>query len=248
MKKISIIIATYNAEKTLQRCFDSIRNQKNEKVELIVIDGNSNDNTLSIIESNADIVDYYVSESDKGIYDAWNKGVKVSTGEWIEFLGADDNLLPDSLPFYLDYLEKNDDLIKYDIIVGRCWLVDNNGQRLKKYGDPYNWNVFKKFMKLSHGSSLQNRKLFEELGMFSLDFKICADYEFLLRKKLKAKFVNREILEMQIGGASDTIQGLIDSFRVKQARKASPCFINLYYLVKGIFGFYFRKFFVYSRI
>ena len=73
-----------------------------------------------------------MSESDKGIYDAWNKGVKVSTGEWIEFLGADDNLLPDSLPFYLDYLEKNDDLIKYDIIVGRCWLVDNNGQRLKK--------------------------------------------------------------------------------------------------------------------
>ena len=100
MKKISIIIATYNAEKTLQRCFDSIRNQKNEKIELIVIDGNSNDNTLSIIESNADIVDYYVSESDKGIYDAWNKGVKVSTGEWIEFLGADDKLLPDSLPLY----------------------------------------------------------------------------------------------------------------------------------------------------
>lgn len=242
MKKISIIIATYNAGMTLKRCFDSIRSQKNELIELIVIDGNSTDDTLSIIKCNADIVDYYVSEPDKGIYDAWNKGVKVSTGEWIEFLGADDKLLPNSLQFYLDFLKKNDDLIKYDIIVGRCWLVDNNGKRLRKYGDPYNWNVFKRYMKLSHGSSLQNRKLFEELGMFSLDYKICADYEFLLRKKLKAKFVNREILEMQIGGASDTIQGLIDSFRVKQARKVSPYFVNFYYLVKGILGFYYRKY------
>ena len=75
MKKISIIIATYNAGNVLQRCLDSIRPQKLDEIELLIIDGNSKDDTMDIINKNSDIVDYWVSEPDRGIYDAWNKGM-----------------------------------------------------------------------------------------------------------------------------------------------------------------------------
>lgn len=241
MKKISIIIATYNAGQVLQRCLDSIRPQKTDEIELLIIDGNSKDNTMLIVNDNNDIIDYSISEPDKGIYDAWNKGIKAATGEWVEFLGADDMLLSDSLKFYLDYLAKNSDIKKYDVIFGKCWLVNEAGVKLVRMGEPYNWKQFKRYMNVSHGSGLHNRLLFDKIGYFSLDFRICADYEFLLRKKLNCKFVDKEILEMQTGGMSNSIAGLIDSYKVKQYRKSSPKIVNLFYLIKGVMGFYYKK-------
>lgn len=244
MKKISIIIATYNAGKVLQRCLDSIRPQKANEVELLIIDGKSKDNTVEIIQKNSDIIDYYVSEPDRGIYDAWNKGIKASTGEWIQFLGADDKLLPGAIEFYLNFLGKEPSLNNLDIIFGRCWLVNEKGERLRRMGDPYNWNQFKRFMRVSHGSALHNKHLFEQVGLFSLDFKICADYELLLRKQLNAKYVDREIIEMQTGGMSNSIKGLIDTYNVKQHSGVNTTWINLYYLIKGIGGYYFKKYYV----
>lgn len=234
MKKISIIIATYNAGQVLQRCLDSIRLQKMEEIELLIIDGNSKDNTLDIIRCNSDIIDYSISEPDKGIYDAWNKGIKIAKGEWIEFLGADDRLLEGTLNFYIDYLATEPDLEKTDIIFGRCWLVDKFGRRIRKWGDPYNWSQFRKFMRVSHGSALHNRQLFEEVGYFSLNFKICADYELLLRKKLNAKFVDREMLEMQLGGMSCSVRGLVDAFHIRKLHNTINPIINVLTFIKGI--------------
>lgn len=244
MKKISIIIATYNADKVLQRCLNSIRHQKTEKVELLIIDGNSKDKTMEIVNKNKDIIDYTVSEPDKGIYDAWNKGIKASSGEWIQFLGSDDMLLDGAIVFYLDYLNKEPGLDQYDIIFGRCWMVDEKGKRLRVMGGEYSWEQFRHYMRLSHGSALHNRHLFEKVGLFSLQFRICADYELLLRKILNAKYVDREIIAMQIGGMSNSIAGLVDTFRVKQYRKSAPTICNIYYLVKGFIGYYFKKLYV----
>lgn len=243
MKKISIIIATFNAGKVLQRCLDSIRPQKTDEIELLIIDGNSKDNTMEIVNKNKDIIDYCISEPDKGIYDAWNKGIKASTGEWIQFLGADDKLLDGSLPFYIEYLTREAELENIDVIFGRCWLVDEKGQQIRKMGDPYSWNQFRKFMRVSHGSALHSRRLFNEVGFFSLNFKICADYELLLRKKLRTKYVDREIIEMQIGGMSNSIKGLLDTYKVKQHRKSLPTLVNIFYLVKGIVGYYYKKYY-----
>ena len=100
--KISIIIATYNAGKTLARCLQSIREEKTNEIELLVIDGGSKDNTLDIINTYQDTIDYSCSEPDKGIYDAWNKGISHAKGDWMMFIGADDYLVGNALSDYLN--------------------------------------------------------------------------------------------------------------------------------------------------
>lgn len=92
---ISIILVTYNAEKTLQQCLDSIYAQPYTSIELIVIDGASTDNTINIIQQNKEKLAFWVSEPDGGIYDAMNKGLKYVHGKWVYFIGADDTLTPD---------------------------------------------------------------------------------------------------------------------------------------------------------
>ena len=96
-KKISIIIATFNASATIKRCLDSIVPQLTEECELVIIDGGSKDSTNEIIDSYGDKIAIHVSEPDKGIYDAWNKGIRLSSGEWVAFIGADDVLLSGAL-------------------------------------------------------------------------------------------------------------------------------------------------------
>jgi glycosyltransferase involved in cell wall biosynthesis len=93
--KVTVIIVTYNASATLQKSLDSVYMQTYLDIELVVIDGNSNDGTKDILVANNDKITYWKSEPDKGIYDAMTKALKQATGNWIYFLGADDELLPD---------------------------------------------------------------------------------------------------------------------------------------------------------
>jgi glycosyltransferase involved in cell wall biosynthesis len=94
MDKVSIIIVTYNAVADLQICLDSIRNQSYSALEVVVVDGESQDGTIEILKKNDDLITRWISEKDKGIYDAMNKALKLITGKWVYFLGADDTLLP----------------------------------------------------------------------------------------------------------------------------------------------------------
>ena len=103
-RKISIIIVTYNAAKTLQKCLDSIYNQRYPNLEIIIIDGASTDGTVNILEENSSKIYFWLSEKDAGIYDAMNKALDYFTGSWVYFLGADDELLDDfsNLAFELE--------------------------------------------------------------------------------------------------------------------------------------------------
>ena len=88
--KISIIMALYNGAATLRRCLDSVKSQTYRNIELIVIDGGSSDGSLEILRQYQDSIHYWESEPDRGIYHAWNKGLDHVTGDWVNFLGADD--------------------------------------------------------------------------------------------------------------------------------------------------------------
>lgn len=114
--KVSIITVTHNSEKTLQCTIDSIRKQNYYDIEYIIIDGNSKDKTVEIINNNKDIVTYWISESDNGIYDAINKGIRVATGDIVGILNSDDffkheNVISTIVNTFFDY---NTDSVIFD--------------------------------------------------------------------------------------------------------------------------------------
>ena len=104
---ISIVIVTYNVAATLQKCLDSIYRQKYPSIKIIIIDGNSTDGTVDIIKANINKIYYWKSEPDNGIYDAMNKAIKQLTGEWVYFLGADDELYDDFSKLAFELNDKN---------------------------------------------------------------------------------------------------------------------------------------------
>ena len=97
MTKISLITVTYNADKFLETCFASVRAQKDVKIEYIVIDGGSTDDTINIIQANKTLISHFISEKDRGMYDALNKGISLATGDIIGALNADDVLTSDAI-------------------------------------------------------------------------------------------------------------------------------------------------------
>lgn len=235
-KLISIIIATFNAEKYLCRCLNSIIYQKDDSIELLIIDGKSTDSTLEIIDQYKSFIDYCISEKDCGIYDAWNKGVSKAKGDWIMFLGADDYLLDGTIHKYHLFL-KNCDAMKLDLISGKYRYVTERGELLGILGQPYDYKVFCRYMNISHGSSLHNRHLFKELGNFNLAYKICADYEFLLRKKLKTGFIDEALICMQVGGMSFSYKGLLETYKIRSYHRTVPPVVNIFYLIKSLIGY-----------
>jgi glycosyltransferase involved in cell wall biosynthesis len=159
--KISIIIVTYNAAETLQACLDSIYSQKYPALELVVIDGQSTDGTVKILEENTSHIAYWKSEKDQGIYDAMNKGLKHITGDWIYFLGADDNLFADFTD--LAYELKDDTIIYY----GRVMTLGGPTIPVNEYG-------FAKYG-LCHQAMIYPKAVFDKY-QFNTSYPISADY------------------------------------------------------------------------
>lgn len=239
--KISIVIATWNAARTLNNCIDSIVSQLSDRVEIIVIDGGSNDETNQIIESYGDKISYKVSEPDRGIYDAWNKGIKVAKGEWIAFIGADDVLLQNAIKTYLNIIDSTQDIESYDYICAFNEHVDNNGKILKIIGGNPIWSFYRYGMNAAHVASLHNKhNLFETIGEYDLQFKICADYDLLLRKrdKLKSIFIPVHIARMKIGGMSFSVKAIKETFVVRRKNKSLPIIINYFVFILNLITFY----------
>lgn len=241
--KISIIIATYNAQKRLRRCLNSILTQKTDEVELILVDGGSKDETLSIIEDYGSIIDHSISEKDDGIYYAWNKGVKIANGDWIMFLGADDFLIPGALDKIMQYLLKlnNRDC---DYISAKINYLDDNGRLIKIIGTKWCWKEFRNKMTVAHVASLHNRFLFHEIGLFDTSYKICADYELLMRKRgdLRACFMNEIIASMEFGGVSLSPAAINETCRICNKYNNNNLVIRYRRLIRKYAEFYFFLF------
>jgi glycosyltransferase involved in cell wall biosynthesis len=202
---ITIIIAVLNGTKTLQQCIDSVANQTYSNIELIIIDGDSKDGTVILLKANQKKISYWISEPDKGIYNAWNKGLIHATGDWICFLGADDYLWDDRV---LECVVKTLIALPDNIQVayGQVMLLTKDDQPLYPVGKSWNQvkRLFVKFMAIPHQGMMQRRSLFEKNGNFDESFRIVGDYEFLLRELRKgdAAFVPTIIVGVRQGGIS----------------------------------------------
>lgn len=222
MPLISIIIAVFNAAETLQKCIDSIEQQTCSNFELIVIDGGSVDGTVKILENNSAKIDYWISEPDKGIYNAWNKGLVQATGEWVCFIGADDYLW-DSNVLNLVSRQLTGIAGHVQIAYGRVMVVNKLRENLYEIGEP--WYIlkprFKQDMCVPHPGSMHRKKLFSDRGYFDESFKIAGDYEMLLRELMDADafYLGNDILVgMTHGGMSSDISNAL--LACKEVRRA----------------------------
>lgn len=227
-KLITIVIATYNASKSIKRCLDSIISQKNESIELIIVDGVSDDGTIEAVNEYQENVDVFISERDRGIYDAWNKGIQKASGKWIMFVGADDTLEPGALESYESFLMSTDakDL---DYICAKNNYLSLDGSKIKVIGTEWRWSEFRKTMGPAHVASLHSIKLFEQVGVFDLDYKLCADYELLMRKRdqLRVAYLDTIIANMYVGGMSLSVSALKETYRIRKKYSSLSLIENL---------------------
>ena len=224
---ISIVIATYNSEATLEAAIQSVLDQQFKDYELIIIDGNSSDNTIGIIKKYEHGIKYWISEPDAGIYDAWNKGLKATQGKWVCFLGSDDMFLSGALSAYSEFLIANSELDYVSSRVELFWEKKGVNQT-RVIGDKWNWNVFKRKMNVAHVGSMHNRKIYDRYGNYNTNYKIASDYELLLRigNKLNAGFIKTVTVKMRFGGVSTK-----QIFKTLKETRDIKLFYNLFFLM-----------------
>lgn len=199
---VTIITSTYNAAEHLPDVIKSIREQAYDNVEWVIVDGASLDGTLDILRQNEDVIDFWVSEPDKGIYDAWNKGLQLAHGDWILFLGADDQILPDAIESMIHVANESPEPL--DLISGKTQLCRGTVQR-RIVGKPWTWARFRKYMCVAHVGAMHNAAYFKRYGEFDNTFRIAGDYELVLRAgpDLKVGFVDKVLVRMEIEGISN---------------------------------------------
>jgi len=213
---VSVITATFNAARCLPEAIASMRAQTYGNIEWIVVDGASTDATVELIRRNEDIIAFWSSEPDTGIYDAWNKALKRAHGDWICFLGADDRYVRN------DSLEKMMRLAASgpcNFVSGRMRVVVHGTPIVR--GAPWDRARMRNYQVIAHPGAVHHRSLFEQHGQFDVSYRIAGDYDFLLRAadSIQGKFLDEVVVEMGGEGASNRqlLQVFRETYRI-QAR------------------------------
>ncbi len=205
--KITIITVCYNSEETIKDSIDSVVIQSYENIEYLIIDGLSKDNTLDIVNQYKDKIAKVISEKDKGMYDAINKGIKLATGEIIAILNSDDayfdsNVIQD----IVTKMQEN----KSDALYADLNYVDRIDTskviRYWKSGKYKQGDFFKGWMP-PHPAFFVRKKVYDQYGSFNLDLKSAADYELMLRfihkHQISLSYLERVVVKMRVGGMSN---------------------------------------------
>ena len=169
--KISIITVCKNSSSTIENTIKSIIKQNYNNIEFIIIDGKSNDTTLSIIEKYKKDISKVISEEDHGIYDAFNKGLKLATGDLIGFVNSDDTLTDNAIEILLNYYKKNPEI---DFIFGS---VKKHWGILHGYNP---WKIFWGFY-TSHSTGFFIKRYAKKVGNYNTKYKYSADYDYFYR-------------------------------------------------------------------
>jgi glycosyltransferase involved in cell wall biosynthesis len=216
--KISVITVTFNASKTIEACLESVAQQKYPALEHLIIDGKSRDATMNIVRRYAAKYPHvkFVSEPDQGIYDAMNKGIARSNGDWLLFLGADDLLVKNVLNEVTSSVAFED----HGLVYGK---IKEFGKRNGTFGAEFNLDALPAELTLSpfihlfvhHQGTFIRKSLFAEHGHYDLRYRIGADVHFFIKvlgdKRVKRKFVDQYISEVGSDGVSANQDDLIIS-------------------------------------
>ena len=254
MLKISIITVCFNSEKTIQDTIDSVFYQDYINIEYIIIDGNSTDNTNSIIQNNITKIDKYITENDYGLYDAINKGISLSTGDIIGLLNSDDTF---STTTVVSNIAKHFDNHNIDLLFGDIVFVDNHYKTKRIYSSKY-WkpNLLKYGFMPAHPSIYCKKQVFSKFGYYKINYKIAADFEFIARlfskeNNISYLYVSNIFVQMKIGGISTKgikskliiITELMNACKVNEIKTSyflllSKYLIKLFLHIKYIFNLF----------
>lgn len=204
--KISIITTTFNSAATIKDTLESVNTQTYSNIEHIIVDGASTDKTLEIVRKYGKRVATVISEPDKGIYDAMNKGIKAATGDVVGILNSDDFFTSDDL---LSVVAKTFQENKIDALYGDIHFVnpDNLNKTVRYYSSKiFKPSLFRLGFMPAHPSFYMKRECYQKHGLYSLDYKIASDYDLLIRylykEKLNYKYLEKDFVTMRTGGAS----------------------------------------------
>jgi glycosyltransferase len=239
--KVSIITVCFNSDKTLADTIASVASQDYPDIEYILVDGGSSDNTKAIIQQYAEHVNIFISEPDKGIYDAMNKGLALAKGDVIGILNSDDVLAGNYvISMIADAFSCHPEI---DCVYGDLLYVaaDNTEKVIRTWkAGPFRPNSFVNGWMPPHPSFYVRREVYMECGFFDLSFPLAADYEFMLRVMLKhkklSKYIPHVFVRMRTGGVSNN--SLLNRRRSFQENKAAwarnglqPRFYTIYFKI-----------------
>lgn len=207
--KVSIITVTFNSATTISDTIESVLRQTHKNIDYWIIDGKSTDETMEIVKNYEDRFNgrmHYISEKDKGLYDAMNKGISLCSGDIIGFLNSDDYFTSNDVIENIVKATKNKNI---DAVYGDIHFVkDSDQEQTVRY---YSSALFSPFwlrfgFMPAHPSFYAKRKIYEDYGKYSLDYKIASDYDMMVRlfhkHKIKAKYIKKDFVTMRTGGVS----------------------------------------------
>lgn len=251
---ISIITVTFNSSKTLRDTIRSVLSQSFLDIEYIIVDGLSNDKTIDIIKEYEPLFQgrlKWISETDNGLYDAMNKGIRMATGDIVGIINSDD--------FYHreDIIEKVVEVFKtstVQAVYGDVRFVRSNNldKTVRYYSSKYFFSsLFRYGFMPAHPTFFTYRHYFKEFGFYKTDYKIAADYELLIRflyiHHLKSRYLALDFMKMRMGGTSTASvkSNMLLNKEIVRACKENGIWtcrgmIFLKYIIK-IFGFIFTR-------
>ena len=238
--KVSVITATYNSSQTVIDTLESLNQQTYEDIEYIIIDGASSDATLKVVQENCSRIAKIISEPDKGIYDALNKGIKAATGDIIGFLHSDDLFAyPDAIRDLVKTLEaEGTDSVYADL---EYVSKEDTSKVVRKWksGSFSNAKLLSGWMP-PHPTFFMKRELYQKLGLFNLKFNIAADYDSILRylwtNEVSTSYLPKVVTKMRVGGASNrSLKNIVEKTKEDiEALKANGIFWPRAILMKNV--------------
>jgi glycosyltransferase involved in cell wall biosynthesis len=240
--KISVITPVYNGESTIHSCIESVITQNYPNKEHIIVDGGSSDKTVTVIKAFNQPLIKWISEKDKGLYDAFNKGIMMATGDVICFLCADDM-------YYHEFVLKNvlktfSEHPEVDMVYGDIIYVDrNNLSKINRYwkSSPFKPGLFKTGWLPPNTALFIKRNIFLTHGLFNIGYKMSADFEMQYRffeiHRVPSYYSSDIMVRMRSGGMSnDSFSGMYKSLKeCYMALKNNNVRFPLFYIINTLF-------------